>query len=668
MTKKLLVLIAIIFIGLSYNQDVLAADELPPEVIKQAISSNTIAYQGNAVPGYTTFTIETNEPTRGYLIAEGNGLSVKINLSTMDYKTTHVVHWVPWNDTKRVPLPAGTYRIKSYLTDQAYNSAQGYPIGQITVVNETNPKQLVSITNTSGAEISPKYSVNEPLTTVSYELSRHAEVQISIQKDDHDIFQTGKVKLAPGIHTFEWNGRNDKGVIVPDGEYNIAFKTIELSYNYPPTSQEIHRLGKITVKNGESSIPEWRMKEMITSASFDSNTVSPNHDGTQDQVSGKVVVAEPINLTVYIATEAGSHMNHVISFQNVQPGTHTFSWNATDWMGGKALNGNYYIKVMATEANGATGYLLIENPVMVTDSHSVKPLQPIKEVRVIAEQTQMSVYPMDQGYKATKGEVFQLVSDKPENGYYQVLVKNTVPAKVKVGDVELVEEVLPPQDVLTNYVNHTVASGDTLWKIAQKYGVTVSGLVKLNSLDINQPLFIGQVIKVSEKVEAPQDAESNVHTVQAGDTLWKIAQKYNVRIDSIVKENNLDVTKPLYIGQTIKIPSSTVVIQPPVTTETIHTVQSGDTLWKIAQKYGVTVQDLLQANQLNTTDFLYIGQKLTIPTKQPVESYVIYTVQSGDTLWKIAQNNRTTIQAIVDLNQLDVTKALWIGQQLKMPK
>ncbi|WP_044748432.1 LysM peptidoglycan-binding domain-containing protein [Bacillus alveayuensis] len=260
---------AAIFIAFLFGSYTQAADTAPPEVISKQFSSSTIAYKGNAVPGYVTITLETDEPSRGYIMAVGNnGRQAKINLSTTEFKTKHVVHWAPWDDVKREPLPPGTYLLKSYLTDASYNSAQGFPLGQIIVVQEPNPKELITVLSTTPSTISPKYSETQNLMEMKYELSRHAEVQIAVQKDGTIHYQTGKVKLEPGTHQFAWNGRDQKGNIVPDGEYEIVFKTIELNYNYPAATQTVFKAGKINVVNGEHTIPEWRMKEIVTSVSL----------------------------------------------------------------------------------------------------------------------------------------------------------------------------------------------------------------------------------------------------------------------------------------------------------------------------------------------------------------------------------------------------------------
>ena len=112
-------------------------------------------------------------------------------------------------------------------------------------------------------------------------------------------------------------------------------------------------------------------------------------------------------------------------------------------------------------------------------------------------------------------------------------------------------------------------------------------------------LSIGQVLKIIE--------DNNVNTityiVQSGDTLYKIANKYNTTVSDIMKLNNLS-SNLLSIGQELLIPTE---IEEVIT----YTVQSGDTLYKIANKYNTTVNDLISKNGLNST-ILSIGQILVI--------------------------------------------------------
>ncbi|WP_194840911.1 LysM peptidoglycan-binding domain-containing protein [Filobacillus milosensis] len=140
------------------------------------------------------------------------------------------------------------------------------------------------------------------------------------------------------------------------------------------------------------------------------------------------------------------------------------------------------------------------------------------------------------------------------------------------------------------------------------------------------------------------------HYVREGDTLWEIAQKYGVTIDSIALLNTIDPNKYLQIGQKLIIPAT-------------YKVLSGDTLWEIAKKYGVSIETLTNLNNLNPKDFLQVGQRLKIPS-----GTTTYRVKSGDTLWRIAQKYHVSIDTIVKVNHLDPNAYLQIGQNLLIPQ
>jgi hypothetical protein len=168
------------------------------EVTSFNLSASTVAYQGSRVPGYTTVQLQTSVPTRGYLLVVGNGIQTKINLSTVAYKTVHKVDWVPWDDTKRAPLPVGIYQIMGYLTDQQYNQIQGYPLGNLTVVSESSPKPLIDGVSPNPAVFSPKYGQTQTISVqIPFNLNRPAEVQLTIRNINGDEIYTGsKVTLS----------------------------------------------------------------------------------------------------------------------------------------------------------------------------------------------------------------------------------------------------------------------------------------------------------------------------------------------------------------------------------------------------------------------------------------------------------------------------------------
>lgn len=145
--------------------------------------------------------------------------------------------------------------------------------------------------------------------------------------------------------------------------------------------------------------------------------------------------------------------------------------------------------------------------------------------------------------------------------------------------------------------------------------------------------------------------ESDYYVVKKGDSLWSIAKKYNMTVDELKSINNLK-SNLLSIGQRLKIKESN-------DNQNIYIVKKGDTLYKIANMYGTTVDNLKALNNLKNNN-LSIGQKLIVPSKNK-----IYIVQKGDSLWSIARKYDTTVYSIKRNNNLS-TNVLQIGQKLKI--
>ena len=208
--------------------------------------------------------------------------------------------------------------------------------------------------------------------------------------------------------------------------------------------------------------------------------------------------------------------------------------------------------------------------------------------------------------------------------------------------------VIPSSSAQDVYV---VKSGDSLFKIARTYQTTVSTLKALNNLT-SDSLYVGQVLQIPADTFIP---ETNTYTVKSGDSLWRIANLYGITVDELKAANNL-TGNSLSIGQILQIPDSNLV-------GTTYVVKSGDSLWKIANQYGITVDELKAANNL-TSNSLSIGQILQIPDSNLVKT--TYVVKSGDSLWKIANLYNTTVDNIKTLNNL-TSNNLSIGQILQIP-
>ena len=146
---------------------------------------------------------------------------------------------------------------------------------------------------------------------------------------------------------------------------------------------------------------------------------------------------------------------------------------------------------------------------------------------------------------------------------------------------------------------HVVKSGDTLTKISALYGVTVQQLTTANQLTNMNLIRVGQLLIIP----------TTNYTVKAGDILIKIAKAHNVTVQQLVDTNKLTNPNLLKIGQILKIPAKLAA------TTMNYKVKSGDTLYSIANKYGVKVQSIVTANKLASANVITVGQVLKIPTK-----------------------------------------------------
>lgn len=174
--------------------------------------------------------------------------------------------------------------------------------------------------------------------------------------------------------------------------------------------------------------------------------------------------------------------------------------------------------------------------------------------------------------------------------------------------------------------SYNVQYGDTLTSIAGRFGCTVEDLIALNGLR-DRFIYIGQQLNVPQAGAGPQfvpgpvaanPAPGAMHTVQPGETLSALAYRYGTSVNDIMQQNNLH-SPWILEGQRLVIPGQVArgIDQPP---GSFYTVQVGDTLAGIALRHGTSVASILQANNLPQAGFIFPGQELVIPGKvQPVE-------------------------------------------------
>lgn len=145
-----------------------------------------------------------------------------------------------------------------------------------------------------------------------------------------------------------------------------------------------------------------------------------------------------------------------------------------------------------------------------------------------------------------------------------------------------------------------------------------------------------------------------LHVVQRGETLWEIGRRYGVSVDHLVQLNELSEPNRLVIGQKLVIREGEA---------RIHIVQRGETLTSIARQYGLRVHDLIAFNEIANPDRLSVGQQIVV-TPRVQRTHVI---TAGDTLWDIAREYEVTVEAIQSANSLSDPRRLRIGQKLVIP-
>jgi LysM repeat protein len=196
-------------------------------------------------------------------------------------------------------------------------------------------------------------------------------------------------------------------------------------------------------------------------------------------------------------------------------------------------------------------------------------------------------------------------------------------------------------------------------------------------------------------------AQDNVHVVQPGENLFRIALSYGLSTEALAQANGITNPAQIYAGQSLVIPGASttatdipVEVDSPVVvnslvagTPTIHTIARGENLAGIAQQYGITVDQLLQINNITNPNLIYAGQQLTVftapdaaapqaeasaPAPQPeasppAESTTTHIVQPGEHLSQIGRQYGVNWVAIAQANGISNADTIFAGQTLTIP-
>ncbi len=262
-----------------------------------------------------------------------------------------------------------------------------------------------------------------------------------------------------------------------------------------------------------------------------------------------------------------------------------------------------------------------------------------------------------------------------------------VPVATKAALLEGLSQ-LPPQDRM-QWARYIVRPGNTLDDIAAEYGVSVQAIMSTNHL-YNTFLRVGQGLLIPvagrrlvirregqpQVAVARNNAGPGLFRVQPGDTLYGIAQQYGVSVASIMSTNHL-YNPLLRVGEVLRIPGAESGVRVAIVRHgqgAVFHVQPGDTLYGIAQQYGVSVASIMSVNHLYSP-FLQVGQPLRIPGRGAGgvrlalarngqgRVRIIHRVRPGDTLWSIAQRYRVYVSQLEHWNS-HVRGILHLGQRI----
>ena len=252
--------------------------------------------------------------------------------------------------------------------------------------------------------------------------------------------------------------------------------------------------------------------------------------------------------------------------------------------------------------------------------------------------------------------------------------------------------------------SYVVQSGDNLTNLATRFDLTLKQLADYNNLSVTDNLFVGQKLTLKEPKNNPRNTQLNApqqstravenkattmqkfatksYTVKRGEYLKLIADRYALSNQELADlTSGLTASSNLFVGQKINVPlhevsktEETVEPKSAVKYENVtassnyktesYIVQRGDTLSSIATKSKITLSELAELNNFKANKSVRLGQVLKVPAGSTIPEQ--YVVQSGDSLNAIANKYQLTVNYIADLNGLERTAGVRVGQKLKL--
>ena len=241
-------------------------------------------------------------------------------------------------------------------------------------------------------------------------------------------------------------------------------------------------------------------------------------------------------------------------------------------------------------------------------------------------------------YEVRPGDTLSTIAEKFGTDVERIRVMNLLTTDaLQVGQVlrlPNVPGVTTPEGIPTptpEPFQYTVQEGDTLLSIALRFDTSLNRIMSINGLHDEHSLKVGQILLIPGAIAPAGQSGPNrgatgpdlsrtagTHTVRPGETLASIAEQYGVTLAELIAFNSNTITNPhiVKVNTVLRIPGLTAA-DISALNQTLYTVQEGDSLLAIAQRFGVSADALMAANNISNADLLRVGDELIIPEPNP---------------------------------------------------